>query len=102
MEKLEKLLITNMITFYKNYKGENKMLDEYHDVITHMKEVGGQSALISRIFDKHSELDEQINQAESIKHILTEMEIDIMKKEKLKLKDEAYAIIINYKKKHNL
>jgi uncharacterized protein YdcH (DUF465 family) len=33
---------------------------------------------------------------------LTDAEIEVLKKEKLMLKDEAYAMIIEYKKEHSL
>jgi uncharacterized protein YdcH (DUF465 family) len=33
---------------------------------------------------------------------MTDVEVEGLKKEKLLLKDEAYAMIIDYKKTHNL
>jgi uncharacterized protein YdcH (DUF465 family) len=74
------------------------MLHEYRDIITHMKENSQANAHFLKIFDRHNELDKQIEQATT----LTDAEIEVLKKEKLMLKDEAYAIIIDYKKEHSL
>ena len=78
------------------------MLHEYRDIITHMKENESANAHFLKIFDRHNELDDQIIKAEKGDLPLTGMEIETLKKEKLKLKDEAYAIIVNYKKENNL
>ena len=74
------------------------MLHEYRDIITHMKESSQANAHFLKIFDRHNELDKQIEQATT----LTDAEIEVLKKEKLMLKDEAYAMIIEYKKEHSL
>ena len=74
------------------------MLHEYRDIITHMKENSQANAHFLKIFDRHNELDKQIEQATT----LTDAEIEVLKKEKLMLKDEAYAMIIEYKKEHSL
>lgn len=78
------------------------MLHEYRDVITHMKENGAANAHFLKVFDKHNELDDQINKAESGEVPMTDLEIEKLKKEKLLLKDEAYGMIIAYKKEHSL
>ena len=78
------------------------MLHEYRDIITHMKESGNENAHFLRIFNKHNELDDKIIKAEKNEIILTDLEIETLKKEKLMLKDEAYSILIKYKKEHNL
>ncbi|MGD9971416.1 MAG: YdcH family protein [Sulfuricurvum sp.] len=78
------------------------MLHEFRDIITQMKEDGAANAHFLKIFDKHNELDDQITKAENGELPLTDMEIEKLKKEKLLLKDEAYAMIIQYKKEHNL
>ena len=74
------------------------MLHEYRDIITHMKENNEANAHFLKIFDRHNELDNQIQQANT----LTDAELEVLKKEKLLLKDEAYAMIIDYKKEHSL
>ncbi|HEX5671012.1 MAG TPA: DUF465 domain-containing protein [Sulfuricurvum sp.] len=77
------------------------MLHEYRDVITHMKE-NDANAHFLKIFDKHNALDDQISKAENGELPMTDTEMENLKKEKLLLKDEAYALIIDYKKTHNL
>lgn len=78
------------------------MLHEYRDIITHMKETGAENAHFLRIFNKHNALDDKITKAEKSEIILTDKELETLKKEKLLLKDEAYATLMKYKKEHNL
>ncbi len=78
------------------------MLHEYRDIITHMKQNEAANAHFLKIFDRHNELDDQITKAENGSLPLTDFEMENLKKEKLKLKDEAYANILKYKKEHNL
>jgi len=78
------------------------MLHEYRDIITHMKENNAANAHFLKVFDKHNELDDQIEKAERGEVPMTDLEIETLKKEKLLLKDEAYAMIIEYKKANNL
>lgn len=78
------------------------MLHEYRDVITHMKQNDAANAHFLKIFDKHNDLDTQIAKAESGEIPMADAEIEKLKKEKLLLKDEAYAMIIEYKKANNL
>lgn len=71
------------------------MFHEYRDVVTELKTT---NAHFKRVFDKHNELHDQIEKAEKgIDHI-DPLEIEKMKKQKLKLKDEAYAMIMEHKK----
>jgi uncharacterized protein YdcH (DUF465 family) len=63
-----------------------------------MKENAQANAHFLKIFDRHNELDKQIENATT----LTDTELEVLKKEKLLLKDEAYAMIIDYKKEHSL
>lgn len=78
------------------------MLHEYRDIISHMKANEAANAHFLKIFDKHNELDDQIIAAEQGKIPLTMLEIEKLKKEKLRLKDEAYGMIVAYKKANNL
>lgn len=78
------------------------MLHEYRDVITHMKENNAANAHFFKIFDKHNALDDQIAKAENGETPMTDLELEGLKKEKLLLKDEAYAMIVDYKKTHSL
>ncbi len=76
------------------------MLHEYRDIITHMKENEANNAHFLHIFDKHNALDDQIVAGE--KGTMGDVELETLKKEKLLLKDEAYGILMAYKKEHSL
>ena len=76
------------------------MLHEYRDIITHMKENEASNAHFLHIFDKHNTLDDQIVAGE--KGTMSDLELETLKKEKLLLKDEAYGILMTYKKEHSL
>jgi len=78
------------------------MLHEYRDIITHMKENEAVNNHFLHIFDKHNDLDDKIMKAEAGKIPLTDLELETLKKEKLLLKDEAYGLILEYKKQHSL
>ncbi len=75
------------------------MLHEYRDIISKLKL---ENAHFAKIFEKHNELDKKITDAEEGREHLDTLELETLKKEKLRLKDEAYALIIAYKKEHNL
>jgi uncharacterized protein YdcH (DUF465 family) len=78
------------------------MLNEYSDVITHMKKNEAANAHFLTIFERHNELDAQIEKGMNGNLPLTDMEKEALKKKKLQLKDEAYAAIIKYKQEHGL
>jgi uncharacterized protein len=78
------------------------MLYEYTDIISHMKTTQAANAHFLKIFDKHSELESRLGDAEKGNIPLTKQEMENLKKEKLKLKDKAYGMIINYKKAQGL
>ena len=75
------------------------MLHEYRDIISKLKQ---ENAHFAKIFEKHNELDDKIAEIEAGREHASDFELETMKKEKLKLKDEAYALIMEYKKEHNL
>jgi len=75
------------------------MLHEYQDIISKLKV---ENAHFHKIFEKHNELDDKIKKAESGEIPMDDFELERLKKEKLLLKDEAYAMILEYKKAHNL
>ena len=85
----------------ESYRRET-MLHEYRDIITHMKENEASNAHFLKIFHRHNELDEKIMEAEKGAIPMTAQEIEVLKKEKLLLKDEAYAMLVEYKKTHSL
>jgi uncharacterized protein YdcH (DUF465 family) len=67
-----------------------------------MKENEAANAHFLHIFDKHNELDDEITKAENGDIPMTDLELETLKKKKLLLKDEAYSILMKYKKEHNL
>ncbi len=71
------------------------MLHEYRDEISHLKQ---ENAHFAKIFEKHNELDQKAKDADEGRLSLTDMELETIKKEKLRLKDEAYKMILEYKK----
>lgn len=75
------------------------MLHEYRDIISKLKL---DNAHFAKIFERHNELDQKITDADAGRDHIGDAELDALKKEKLKLKDEAYAMILAYKKEHNL
>jgi len=64
------------------------MFPEYRDLISQLK---GHDAHFTRLFDKHNELDQTIKNMESRLVAATEVQIENLKKEKLRLKDQLYA-----------
>ncbi len=72
------------------------MFHEYRKEVTKLKTT---NTHFKKVFDKHNDLHDKIDRAEDggVDHIAP-LEIEKMKKEKLKLKDEAYAMIMDYKK----
>lgn len=71
------------------------MLHEYKEEIRELKM---NNTHFARVFEKHNDLDQKIEDAEANRVILTDVELEILKKEKLLLKDEAYKMILDYKK----
>jgi uncharacterized protein YdcH (DUF465 family) len=71
------------------------MLHEYRDEISKLKV---QNAHFAKIFEKHNELDQKAKDADEGRLHLSDMELEKIKKEKLKLKDEALKMILEYKK----
>jgi hypothetical protein len=71
------------------------MLHEYRDEIHNLKQ---ENAHFAKIFDEHNALDDKITKAENGETPMTDVELETLKKEKLLLKDEAYKMIMDYKK----
>lgn len=71
------------------------MLHEYKNEIHELKL---NNAHFAKIFEKHNALDQKIEDVEAERAILTDVELEILKKEKLLLKDEAYKMILDYRK----
>ncbi|RDU66734.1 hypothetical protein CQA53_02895 [Helicobacter didelphidarum] len=73
------------------------MFHEYREEITELKQ---HNAHFERIFDEHNELDQKIKNAENGIEHLSNQEIEVLKKQKLLLKDEVYQMILEYRKEH--
>ncbi|MBD3790108.1 MAG: YdcH family protein [Campylobacterales bacterium] len=71
------------------------MLHEYREEISKLKQ---ENAHFAKIFEKHNELDQKATDADEGRLALTDIELENIKKEKLRLKDEAYQMIMEYKK----
>jgi len=66
------------------------MFPEYRDLISRLK---GHDHHFTRLFDKHNELDQTIKNMEAHIQPATVTEIEHLKKEKLALKDQIYALL---------
>jgi len=66
------------------------MFPEYRDLITQLKH---SDMHFTRLFDRHNEIDQKVKNMESHIEAGTIEEIEHLKKEKLQLKDEIYAIL---------
>ncbi|MBE2262159.1 MAG: YdcH family protein [Burkholderiaceae bacterium] len=66
------------------------MFPEYRDLITQLKSSDNH---FIRLFDRHNELDQKIKNMESHIEPGSQEEIETLKKEKLLLKDQLYAIL---------
>ena len=66
------------------------MFPEYRDLITRLKH---NDRHFTQLFEKHNELDQKIHNIET--HIVpgTSLEVEVMKKEKLAIKDQIYAYL---------
>ena len=73
------------------------MFHEYRDEVTALKT---HNAHFAKIFDEHNELDDRIKKIEEGEEVMGDMELEVLKKQKLRLKDEAYVMIIEYRKEH--
>ena len=69
------------------------MFHEFRDIISEIKH---KDQHFQRLFDKHNALDEEITELE--KQHVNQFDIEAKKKEKLKLKDDIYSILVEYKK----
>ncbi|GAA5077022.1 YdcH family protein [Lysobacter panacisoli] len=67
------------------------MFPEFRDLITELKV---RDSHFVRLFHRHNELDQQIKNMESGIEPAGDMVIEHMKKEKLQLKDQLYAILL--------
>ncbi len=68
------------------------MFPEYRELITRLKAEGTNTRFLN-LFEKHNALDEQITNMESMNAGARHAEIGELKREKLRLKEEIYAIL---------
>lgn len=66
------------------------MFPEYRDQISVLKTT---DAHFARLFDEHNELDQRIKNLEAGIDLGSNVEIEQLKKKKLHLKDQLYAIL---------
>ncbi|MCL7463252.1 YdcH family protein [Pseudomonas sp. NW5] len=66
------------------------MFPEYRDLISRLKT---SDAHFARLFDEHNDLDQRIQNMEAHIEPGTPVEIENLKKEKLRLKDALYEIL---------
>ncbi|BEV71760.1 MULTISPECIES: YdcH family protein [unclassified Paludibacterium] len=66
------------------------MFREHRELITHLKQ---HDRHFERLFDEHNELDQRIQNVENGQEHLGQLEIETLKKQKLLLKDQIYAIL---------
>jgi uncharacterized protein len=66
------------------------MFPEYRDLISRLKT---SDLHFQHLFDKHNALDQQIKNMESHIEPGTPAEIEVLKKEKLLLKDQLYTVL---------
>lgn len=71
------------------------MFPEYRDLITQLKH---NDLHFTKLFDRHNELDQKIKNIEANIEQATDAEVEILKKEKLSLKDQLYAILVKASK----
>jgi len=71
------------------------MLHEYKNEIHELRQ---NNTHFANIFEKHNALDQKIEDAEEGRAALTDAELETLKKERLLLRDEAYKMILDYKK----
>ncbi|MDR3427449.1 YdcH family protein [Silvimonas sp.] len=66
------------------------MFPEYRDLISSLK---NSNPHFSRLFNQHNELDQKIKNIESQPVGFGGAEVETLKKEKLRLKDELYVLL---------
>jgi len=66
------------------------MFPEYRNLISQLKTTDHH---FTRLFDKHNTLDQKIKNLETGIEKATDIEIEVLKKEKLHLKDEIFNLL---------
>ena len=68
------------------------MFPEYRELITRLKAEGTNQRFLN-LFERHNELDHTISGMEKRNAGSTHAEIDALKREKLRVKDELYSVL---------
>ncbi|MDR0458568.1 MAG: DUF465 domain-containing protein [Burkholderiaceae bacterium] len=68
------------------------MFPEYRDLITRLKTEGTNTRFLS-LFERHNQLDHEITGLENHNASGVHEDIETLKKEKLRLKDELYTLL---------
>lgn len=68
------------------------MFPEYRELITRLKTEGTHQRFLN-LFEKHNQLDHEVATLEARNAGSTHLEIEKMKKEKLRIKDELYTLL---------
>lgn len=67
------------------------MFPEYRDLITALKH---KDLHFTKLFERHNEIDQEIQKIEASLEHVSEATLETLKKEKLHLKDQLYAILL--------
>ncbi len=76
------------------------MLEEFPQEL--IKKIRQENPHFDKLIERHEELKKIVKDVEEGREHMEDAELEKLKLEKLKLKDEAYAIVMQYKKEHNL
>lgn len=75
------------------------MFPEFREIIQNLRE---DNPHFAKIFEDHEILDKKINHLEQTPVNLINDSIESLKRQKLKLKDEMYQLLCNFKSKMNI
>ncbi|MFC6051938.1 hypothetical protein A6M14_11005 [Acinetobacter sp. Ac_877] len=75
------------------------MFPEFRDIIQKLRE---DNAHFAKMFEDHEILDKEINQLEQNPVNLINDSIESLKRQKLKIKDEMYRLLCNFKPELNI
>jgi uncharacterized protein YdcH (DUF465 family) len=76
------------------------MLEEFPQEL--IKKIRQENPHFDKIIERHTELKKIVHEVEEGREHMEDIELEKLKFEKLKLKDEAYEIVTKYKKEHGL
>ncbi len=76
------------------------MLEEFPQEL--IKKIRQENPHFDKLIERHEELKKIVKDVEEGREHMEDVELEKLKLEKLRLKDEAYAIVMQYKKEHNL